>query len=459
MQINPSIFKGYDIRGIYPTDYNEENIKVIVKALYTFFSKDRKEGEELRVVVGEDMRTSSPQLKKAAVEALLELGAHVIDIGLVSTPTFYFAVSHYGYECGFQVTASHNPKEWNGMKMVKNSPNGLIKIGRTTGLEEVKEIALSESYLPPAPGGVVEKKEGVLEEELDNALKIAGNPDIKEFKIVADAANAMGAQYIEKIFERIPGNLIKMNFDLDGTFPAHQPDPLQPENLKDLQERVVQENADFGLAPDGDGDRLFFIDEKGQIVPPTSITSIIAEDMLKNYPTSTFLVDIRYILTPKKIIEENGGKVEITKVGHAFITEAMHKTGAIFAGESSSHFFFKDTGNAESEIAVILMILKILSRENVKLSELVAKYRRSFESGEFNFKVTDSAKVMEAIKEKYQDGTLNTLDGVSIDYEDWRFSVRTSNTEPLLRLNVEALTKELMEQKRDEIINIIEGLK
>lgn len=458
MQVPDHIFKGYDIRGIYPTDYNEENIVPIVRAVYTFLHKDLPDNEPLTIVVGTDMRTSSPSLTKVAIETLVKMGAHVIDIGMVSTPTFYFAVSHYGYPAGFQITASHNPKEWNGMKIVKNSPNGLIKIGKSGGLMEIRDMASKGESLPDQSGGHVEKKEGILTDEVENSLKIVGNQEIKKFKIVADTANAMGAQYIQALFEKVPCDLIKMNFEYDGTFPAHQPDPLQSETLVDLQKRVVQEGADLGLAPDGDGDRLFFIDEKGNIVPPTIITSIITADFLKRYPGDTILVDIRYILTPKKIIEENGGKMMITKVGHAYITEGLHSSGGVFAGESSAHYFFRDTGNAESQLTVILMVLKAMSLEDKKLSELVEEYRRSYESGEFNFKVKNAQEIISAIREKYQDGELEDMDGVAITYPDWRFSVRTSNTEPLLRLNVESYNKEEMTKRHEELMTFIKEL-
>ncbi|MBP6913863.1 MAG: phosphomannomutase/phosphoglucomutase [Candidatus Levybacteria bacterium] len=454
--VSDHIFKGYDIRGIYPTDYNEENIIPIVKAVYTFLHKGKKENEPLTVVVGTDMRTSSPSLTKIAIDTLVQLGANVIDIGMVSTPTFYFAVSYYGYESGFQITASHNPKEWNGMKIVKNSPGGLIKIGKSGGLMEIKENAINGKSVLPQPGGKVEKKHGILEDEVKNALKIVGNPVIKKYRIVADTANAMGAQYIEALFNEVPAELIKMNFEYDGTFPAHQPDPLQAETLVELQKRVVKEHADLGLAPDGDGDRLFFIDENGSIVPPTIITSIIAKDLLKRSPGDTVLVDIRYLLTPKKILEEVGGKMKITKVGHAYITEGLHESGGIFAGESSAHYFFRETGNAESQMPVILTILKVMSEEGKTLSELVAEYRRSYESGEINFKVKNAADIMEKIKEKYIDCELVTVDGVAINYPTWRASIRTSNTEPLLRLNVESLDESEMFEKRDELKGFIE---
>ncbi len=458
MNIPGHIFKGYDIRAIYPTEMDEVSIVPIVKAIYKFLHQDKPENEPMTLVVGTDMRTSSPALTKAAIDTLVELGAHVIDIGVVSTPTFYFCVSKYGYEAGFQVTASHNPREWNGIKIVKNSPQGLIKIGKSQGLEDIKQMALNDESLTPIPGGTVEKKEGFLTDEVENAMRIVGNPHINRFKIVADTANAMGAQYIGAIFDKVDADLIKMNFELDGTFPAHQPDPLQSETLVDLQKRVIDEGADLGLAPDGDGDRLFFIDEKGQIVPPTIITSIVAKELLKSNPGDQILIDIRYLLTPKKIIEENGGRMFVTKVGHAYITEGMHSTGGVFAGESSGHYFFRDTGNAESQMPMILTVLKVLTESGKKFSEIVDEYRRSFESGEFNFKVTNAPEILDAIKEKYSDGEIETMDGVAITYPNWRVSVRTSNTEPLLRLNVESYDKEEMEAKRDELKSLIESL-
>jgi len=458
MNINPGIFKGYDIRAIYPTDIDEEKISNIVKAIYAFFIKDYKEARPFTVVVGTDMRTSSPSLTKSAIKTLVELGANVIDIGIVSTPTFYFSVSHYGYDAGIQITASHNPKEWNGIKIVKKGEKGLIKVGRPTGLEEIKEIVLTEKFIKSSVEGTISKKPGILEDEINNSLKIAGNPEIKKFKIVADAANAMGSQYINAVAEKIPMDLIRMNFELDGTFPAHQPDPLQKETLIDLQKKVIEEKADLGLAPDGDGDRLFFIDEKGNIVPPTIITSIVSKDLLEKNKGEQIFIDIRYIFTPKKIIEENGGKMVITKVGHAYITEAMNKYGGIFAGESSGHYFFRETANSESQMPMILTILKVLSKENKPFSEVVKGYTRSYESGEFNFKVENAENIISAAKEKYEDGVLDEMDGIAINYPTWRFSIRTSNTEPLLRLNVESYLKEEVEQKKEELISLIRSM-
>src|SRR3989344_1686125 len=275
MNIPPGIFKSYDIRGIYPSEFNEENIVPIIQAIYKLFRDTSKSKEALKIVLGRDMRISSPSLFKIACDTLISAGADIIDAGLVSTPSFYFTVFYYGYDAGIQISASHNPKEYNG-------------------------------------------------------LKIVGNPQVKKFKIVADAANAMGGTYIDALFKVIPTDLIRMNFKLDGTFPVHQPDPLQSETLVDLQKRVVEEKADLGLAPDGDGDRLFFIDERGNIVPPSIITALVARDMLKSHKGEKIVYDVRYVITPKKTIEKNGGISIITKVGHAFITELLHQENGIF---------------------------------------------------------------------------------------------------------------------------------
>jgi len=444
-----NIFKSYDIRGTYPDQINEEFAVPIIKAIYKVISDQLQTNQPLIIAVGRDMRLSSPAIFKAVSETLVSLGAKVIDLGIVSTPTFYYAVFKKGFDGGVQITASHNPGEYNGIKIVRKSPTGLVKIGGSTGMLDIKNLAMGDLELPEIPGGSLENMEGVVVEEVKNALDIAGNPKLNEYKVVADAANALGGLYIEELYKHIPGSLVKMNFELDGTFPAHQADPLQKETLVDLQKRVLEEGADLGLAPDGDGDRLFFIDEKGEIIPPSIITAIVAREVLKKHKGATILGDIRYIMTPKKIVEELGGTFVITRVGHSFITEKLHETGGAFAGESSSHYFFKETGNAESQIPMILLILKVMTEENKKISEIVNDLKRSHESGEFNFKVKNAKEIMQKVKEEFPEGEVSELDGVSISQADWRVSLRSSNTEPLLRLNVEVdITGDIEERKK-----------
>lgn len=459
MQFNDHIFKAYDIRGIYPTDINENNISFIVKAVYKFFyDKLHEKKEKFSVVLAYDMRLSGPVLLDVARKTLLDMGATIIEIGQVSTPTFYFALAHYGYDCGIQITASHNPKEWNGMKMAINTGNGLQKIGKPTGMDDIKRMSQEGVTFTPTTKGSITQKTGILKDEVTQALLLLGNPALKRLKIVADPGNAMGAQYIGALFEKVPSDLIKMNFELDGSFPVHQPDPLQPKNLVDLQKKVVQEQADFGISTDGDGDRLYFIDELGQVVPATIITGLMARELLQKYPGERIYFDIRYIYTPEKIVEENGGISEITRVGHAYITEAMNKTHGIFAGESSGHMYYRVNGNAEWHLPNILTVMKVLTAENKPLSEIVKEFSRSYESGEFNFTVGNAAQILDLLKEKYKDGQLVTIDGVAISYPNFRFGVRTSNTEPLLRLNVESHDKETMERMRDELITFIKSV-
>ena len=458
MDLDPKIFKAYDIRAIYPTQINEDKIVPILKAIYKFFENSISTDRQLTIALGRDMRTSSPKLFEVAKQLLLDCGAHVVDVGLLSTPSFYYAVWANQYDAGIQITASHNPKEYNGVKFVKRGEKGLLKIGKSTGMEDVKNMAISGVEVEKKFEGVLSENKEILHDEVTDALGLVDDMEFAPFKVVADPANAMGGTYIDALFKRIPGELIKMNFELDGTFPVHQPDPLDFNNLKDLQKRVLEEQADFGLAPDGDGDRLFFIDDKGQVVPATIITGIISKLLLSENPGEMILFDIRYIFTPIKIVDENKGKYEITKVGHAFITEALEKTGGIFGGESSAHYFYRSNGNAESQLTTIVYVLKALTDSGKKLSELVEEYRRSFESGEINFKVSNAHDIMDSLKNDYKDGELSELDGVAITFPDWRFSLRTSNTEPLLRLNVESFKKETTEMKKEEVVAKIKAL-
>jgi len=458
MNLNPSIFKAYDIRGIYPTDLNEEGMDRVIRSIYTFFKKNLQK-ERITILLSRDMRISSPSLTEVAKTALLEMGAEIIDAGLLSTPSFYFAVFHYGYDAGIQITASHNPKEYAGTKFLIRDPDGIRKIGKSTGMDEIKDMATSDMVFEKSnTPGTITFKTNVLDDEYNFWIKELDNPQIKNFKIVADPANAMGGLYIEKVANALNLNLTKMNFELDGTFPIHQPDPLQAENLIDLQKRVLEEKADLGLAPDGDGDRLFLIDEKGEVVPASIVSAIVARELLKKYPGDTIVIDIRYLLTPKKIVEECGGKFADVRVGHAFITKKLQETRGIFAGESSAHYYFKQTGGGEAQMPVIMIVLKVMTEENKKLSELTEELRRSYESGEYNFRVTNAQEIMDSVKEKYKDGLLTSIDCTEIAYPDWRFSIRTSNTEPLLRLNIEAYDKDKMESKLQELLTEINSI-
>lgn len=454
MNIVPGIFKSYDIRGIVPSEINKDNLYQIAQAILHFYHT--KLGRtDITIVTGHDMRVSAPELYPILKKALVDGGAHVLDIGLASTPTFYFAVLHHKADAGIQLTASHNPPQYSGMKFVIREGDNVCKIGGNSGMEEVKQNAL-DGVKVVLEGGSEEKVEGVVRDELENAYTLFSKDGIKPLKVVADAANAMAATYIDALFNDLEQcQLVRMNFELDGTFPAHQPDPLVFENYSELYKRVVEEKADLGLAPDGDGDRMFFVDEKGHMIPGSMITALVAKELLKKYPGRKILYDIRYTMTPKKIIEEMGGVSGITRVGHAFITKQLQEENAIFGGESSGHMFLEATGGAESQVGIILIVLKALSESGMTMSELIKDLKRSEESGEFNFKTDKAQEILEDLKTVFSDGEISTLDGVSIEYPDWRFNVRTSNTEPLLRLNLEATTQEVLDQRLEEVKAII----
>ncbi len=456
--MNPKIFKAYDIRGIYPNDINEDNIIYITKAIYTFLTRTLNK-HSLTIVLGRDMRLSSPSLMAQAKIVLINLGAQVIDVGLVSTPTLYFAVKHLECDAGIQISASHNPKEYNGIKyLYKKAYGQLVKVAKNTGMDQVKEYALSQDFTQDISGGSSIEKD-VSEEEIDYAISTVSPSQIKTFKVVADPANAMGIIFLEKLFARYPQiKLVKMNFQLDGSFPSHEANPLKFELLKPLQEKIISEKADFGIATDGDADRVFFLDENGEVIPATMITSLIAREILRKKKGEKILVDVRYVRNAQKVIEDEGGKMEMNVVGHSLITEHLNRVRGAFAGESSGHFFFRETGGAESTVRVILYMLNILSRENKPLSEIVKTVHSSFESGETNYALPpglSAKKVFDDFASKYKDANIILIDGVTIEYPDWRFNLRASNTEPLIRLNLEAKSEDLMKIKLQEVKDII----
>lgn len=451
--LNPGIFKAYDIRAIYPESINEEVMVEVARAIYTFLSK--KIGKtNITIALGRDMRLSSPSLYDVAKKTLISCGAQVKELGLAATPTVYFAVRQHSFDAGIQISASHNPKEYNGIKIVRRDGEKLIKIGKETGMNEIKDLAMNKTYNEYTNDGTTEIIGNVLEEEVTQAIDAIGTGDLSKLTFVSDPANAMGILPVEELFKRLQTQLIKINFELDGTFPAHQADPLQFKTLRQLQDKVIETKADLGICTDGDGDRVMFIDNKGEIIPATYITALIAREILKDEPGARILVDIRYIRNVKSIVEKFGGEVGYTKVGHALITEQVNKENAAFAGESSGHYYFKSMGGCESSLRVILYILRVMAEENRPISAVIDELRSSVESGEYNFEFPEGVQVSDFLKEiidTYKEGTVNTLDGIAIDFPDWRFSIRTSNTEPLLRLNVEGKTSELVQSKVKEL--------
>jgi phosphomannomutase len=448
-----SIFKAYDIRGIYPNELNEDTAYKIARAYADILKKELKK-DNIKVVVGRDMRLSSPSLAEQVIKGFTDQGINVIDVGLVSTPTFYFAVAHYKYDGGIQVSASHNPKEYNGMKIVKAKA---YPVSYETGINEIEKKVAENKFSVSKKKGSVSKKDNIIDEEVKSSLNYADIKKIKPFKIVADPANSMGALYLEKLFEKLPCKLIKMNFKLDGTFPSHQADPFKDENTSDLRKEVIKQKADLGIATDGDGDRIFFIDNKGELVEPGIVRGLLSKLVLKKYPGSRICYDIRPGKITYDMIVENGGIPSITKVGHSLIKAQAIKEGAMFAGESSGHFFLKfEGGFFEVPMIITLMLLEDISSEGKEFSQILMPLKRYFHSGEINLKVQNKEAKLKELAEKFKDAKkISWLDGISIEYDDFWFNVRASNTEPLLRLNLEAKTKKLMEEKKKLLTDLL----
>lgn len=448
------IFKAYDIRGVYGSELTDDIVYRTAR-VYAQLINNELSDRQLRIVVGCDMRVSSPALKHAVIAGLVEEGVRVIDINLVSTPAFYFAVAHFGYDGGIMVSASHNPPEYNGLKLVRA---GAVPIGWDTGIQRIRNVVTSTTTFTNKKGGTVETRDDIVTADVQYALDFFGTATIKPFRIVADAANAMGATYLKELFKHLPCHLIEMNFKLDGTFPAHEADPFKEKNLQQLMECVVAEHADLGIATDGDGDRIFYIDSEGKLIDPAIVRGILAMLFLEDSPGATICYDIRPGRITRDLILEHGGNPSVTKVGHSLIKEQALREGAVFAGESSGHFFVKmDHGLFEAPCIVTLKFLKWLSRSEESTAKQVQPYRKYFHSGEINSEVVNSEAIMKKIQARYVPGAkeVSLLDGVTIEYENYWFNVRPSNTESLLRLNLEATSKAKCEEKTHELLSLI----
>lgn len=455
LPINPEVFKAYDIRGIYGQDFDNE---IAYRLGLAFVELRREDGDlpankRLQIAVAADMRLSSPSLKENLIQGLLDAGANVIDLGLAATPTFYFAAGKYNYDGGIMVSASHNPKEWNGFKVVRAKG---IPVSGETGLMILKDKVLTNHLSPAKKKGVLIESLATLDDELNYTWSLVNKSALKSFKIVADTANGMGALYLEKILKDLPGEHIFLNFPLDGSFPAHEADPLKEENLAELQKAVVDNQADLGIATDGDGDRVFFVDNKGQIINQSIVRGLLAKAFLQIKPRAKIGYDVRPGKITADLIIENGGQPIITRVGHSLIKEQMIKEDIFFAGESSGHFYFNsELGCFEFPSLMILKLLEIFSASTKPVSEQIKPYQKYFLSGEINRQASNKEEVFNRLAEKYSDGNINYLDGITITYPDFWFNVRGSNTEPKMRLNLEAINQELMEQKRDEVLKLI----
>lgn len=454
MNYNPSIFKAYDIRGVYGVDF-DDYFAYQLGIAYAKLRKTELGRHDVTVIVSRDMRLSSEALHSQVIQALCDSGITVIDIGLASTPTFYFAVAHYGYDGGIQISASHNPKEYNGFKLVRQLA---LPMGLGSGLSDIQNL-IEEDRAPSAIfKGKVISKTNILEDQVRYDLSFVDIDDIKPFRLVIDTANAMGAPYFDELLKQLPQLTVeKMNWPLDGTFPAHEADPYKPENVAELGRVVKEKEYDFGIATDGDSDRIFFVDNEGIPVEPGITRAILAKLFLQEKPHTTIAYDIRPGKITYDTIIAEGGQPLVTQVGHSLIKAAMIDTGAYFGGESSGHFFLNmdKQGCYEVPGIVLLKLLVELSKTGQKLSDYVKPYQKYFHSGEISFKVTNPQDLLALLKEKYHDGKQNNLDGLTIEYPDFWFNVRLSNTEPLLRLNIEAVDKETMEQRRDELLALL----
>jgi phosphomannomutase len=445
--LNPKVFKAYDVRGVYPAELDEEGGYAIGRAYVEQF-------EPAKIAVGRDMRLSSPSMAKAVIEGAAAGGADVIDIGLVGTEMVYFAVGSLDLDGGIQVTASHNPKEYAGMKIVRR---GALPVGGDSGLLEIRDRAVAISG--PVQGQALDRvrKEDVFPGYVDKVLSFIDASAVKPLRVVIDAANGMAGAMLPPVLDRLPIDAVPYFFELDGSFPNHEPNPLLPENREFVIGKVREEKAQLGVAFDGDADRCFFIDDTGDFVPGDFVTALLAELILEKHPGAKIIYDVRASWAVRETIQRAGGIPLINRVGHAFIKHRMREEDAVFAGEVSGHYYFRDYFQADSGVIPFLLVLELISKRDKPLSELLRPYSETyFLTGEINVPVDDVAVKLQEIKERFgKEGTVSHLDGISIEAADWHMNVRPSNTEPLLRLNLEARSRELMTQKRDAILAVM----
>ncbi len=446
--IDPGIFKAYDIRGVVPGQLVPEVARRIGRAFVDYLAART-------IAVGRDCRTSSPELAAAFVEGARSQGASVVDIGVVGTDVLYYHVACRDLDGGAIVTASHNPREWNGLKMVRR---GALALSGDAGIREIRDALLAGGFADaPAAAGAL-RQEWVLDDYARHCLSFVDTSLVPRLKVVLDTANGMGAVGASAIFERLPVETVRMYFDLDGSFPNHPADPLIEENRRDVVERVRAEGADLGLAWDGDADRCFVVDDTGEYVPGDFVTALLGEAFCRQQPGAKVVYDVRASRAVADRVRAAGGVPLMNRVGHAFMKKRMRDEGAIFGGEVSGHFYFRENWFADNGMIPALLVLERLGRERRRLSEIVAPLRERYHiSGEINSRVQDVERATARIAERYGDGRISHLDGISVDYDDWHFNVRPSNTEPLLRLNLEAGSRAEMERRRDEVISVIRG--
>jgi len=444
---DPKVFKAYDVRGLYPDELDEAGAYAIGRAYVEEF-------EPRAIAVGRDMRLSSPSMAEAAIRGAADAGADVSDLGLVGTEMLYFAVGELGLEGGIMITASHNPKEYTGMKIVRR---GALPVGGDSGLPEIRTRAMSlEAKAPSAKPGQVHEVD-IWPRWVEAVLSFIDIDAVKPLHVVIDAANGMAGVMLPPVLERLPITAVPYFFEPDGSFPNHEPNPLLPKNREFIVSKVLDDRADLGVAFDGDADRCFFVDDTGEFVPGDFVTALLAQAILQKEPGAKILYDVRASWAVPETIANAGGIPLVNRVGHAFFKHRMREEGAAFGGEVSGHYYFRDFSQADSGVIPFLLMLELVSKRGRKLSEILAPFReRYFITGELNTPVADVALKLQELKERFGgEGKVSHLDGLSVDAEDWHMNVRPSNTEPLLRLNLEALSPDLMERKRDEVLDVI----
>ena len=449
--MNPNIFKAYDIRGLYPSEIDETIAREIGRGFVTYL-------QATQIAVSRDMRLSSPALAEAFIDGALAQGADVVDYGLMATDMLYYAVASAGLEGGAQITASHNPSQYNGIKMVRAEA---LPLSGDAGLGEIRDMIRQGTLPPPAARRGTRTTRDVLAAYVEHVFSFIDRSVIRPFTCVLDAGNGMAGLVAPKLFEQLPTRTIPMCMEVDGRFPNHESNPLIEENRAHIVERVVQEGADIGIAWDGDADRCFFIDGTGDFVPGDFITALLAEAILRKTPGATIVYDLRASYAVRDTVLRMGGTPIMNRVGHSFIKRTMREHDGVFGGEVTGHYYFRDNFYADNGFIPALMLLELMSVKGQSLAELLAPLKaKYFISGEINTKVASMDVVREkldGLAKTYGDGTVSHLDGVSVEYADWHFNVRPSNTEPLLRLNLEAKTPELMAERRDAVLAFIRG--
>jgi phosphomannomutase len=437
------IFKAYDVRGVVPDELDEASARAIGRSFARWSGVPR-------IAVAHDCRLSSPLLSAAVREGVASTGTDVIDLGLASTDLLYFASGSLDVG-GVMLTASHNPPEYNGMKFCLP---GARPVGQDTGLAEIRDGAERDDGTPAVAPGRIDQRD-LLDPYAEHVLSFVDAARMRPLIVVADTANGMGGLVVPAVFERLPFTLIHLFPELDGTFPNHPADPIDPANQEDLKRQVLRSQADVGLAFDGDADRVFLVDEKAEGVGGSEVTALVARSMLERFPGASIVYNLICSWAVPEVIREHGGTPVRTRVGHSFVKQVMAETGAAFGGEHSGHYYFRDNYGADSGLIAAVLVLEQLSGQDAPLSGVLSPFRRYFDSGEINTRVADQAGKVEEIAAAFAHGRQDRVDGLTVQFDDWWFNVRPSNTEPLLRLNVEARTEGLLRAKTEEVLGLI----